>query len=81
MLNCLTALLPTFDLARIVAPHGHATDEIVAKVKRGPVHVPPFDGADVPSLAHSVRCPVVTLARLGSLSSLRAGRGCSVGTG
>jgi hypothetical protein len=31
-LNCLTAMLPTFGLARIAAPHGHSTDEIVASL-------------------------------------------------
>jgi hypothetical protein len=29
-LNCLSAMLPTFSLARIVAPHGHLIVEIVA---------------------------------------------------
>jgi hypothetical protein len=27
-LKCLTAMRPTFGLARIVAPHGRTTDEI-----------------------------------------------------
>jgi hypothetical protein len=31
-LNCLTAMLSTFGLARIVAPHGQSTDEIVASL-------------------------------------------------
>jgi hypothetical protein len=29
-MNCLTAALPSFGTARIVAPHGHSTTEIVA---------------------------------------------------
>jgi hypothetical protein len=68
-LNCLTAALPTFDLARVVAPHGHSTDESIAKFKGGHMHMPPFDGAGVPSLSYIVRYVVVTLARLGSIST------------